>query len=149
MTQNEILEGNKLIAEFFTREKFFNHSIILHGFDEEEDLFFDSQLKFHSSWDWLMPVVEKIENLGNQTFRNLGVTSYSRFEIKHNHIKLYWSKEHKYQLFLEVIPKWMSDSSFGISKNQIRINITKEITKIEALWLAVVEFIKWYNLNNK
>lgn len=42
----EILEtttdGNKLIAEFM-------------GYKEPEG-------KFHSSWDWLMPVVEKIRN---------------------------------------------------------------------------------------
>jgi len=60
MSQQEILEGNILIAEFYAEEKFFNHSIILHGFSEDSDLFFDSQLKFHSSWDWLIPIVNKI-----------------------------------------------------------------------------------------
>lgn len=62
MTTEQILDGNKLIAEFFTGETFFNHSILIHGFSDESDLFFDSQLKFHSSWDWLMPVIGKISN---------------------------------------------------------------------------------------
>ena len=31
---------------------------------EEQDCCFIEDLKFHSSWDWLMPVVEKIERLG-------------------------------------------------------------------------------------
>lgn len=38
-------ENNKLIANFM--------------FEETMPI---NQLKYHSSWDWLMPVVEKIEN---------------------------------------------------------------------------------------
>ena len=41
MTPEEIIEGNKLIAEFLKIE----------------------EAKFHSSWDWLIPVVEKITSM--------------------------------------------------------------------------------------
>ena len=60
MTKEEILEGNKLIAEFmgFTVGEF--------GFQEPGEEWQQpfKHLKYHSSWDWLMPVVEKIETLG-------------------------------------------------------------------------------------
>ena len=31
---------------------------------DEQHFFLKKQLMFHSSWDWLMPVVQKIESLG-------------------------------------------------------------------------------------
>jgi hypothetical protein len=59
------IEGNKLITEFMGAKYdgrkymiFPDGRHIVHG-DE-----YDSDLKYHSSWDWLMPVVEKIEALG-------------------------------------------------------------------------------------
>lgn len=57
------LEGNKLIAEFL-------------GFKMINDLqistpngggAFLSELQYHTSWDWLMPVVEKIESLSTHS----------------------------------------------------------------------------------
>ena len=62
---DNIIENNKLIAEFLGFQ-----STSLGWFDNEEHLInvekdntFDD-LKFHSDWNWLMKVVEKIENLG-------------------------------------------------------------------------------------
>ena len=49
MNSIEILEGNKLIAEFLNQKLPSNSD-------------FDIYL-YHSSWDWLIPVVEKIESL--------------------------------------------------------------------------------------
>lgn len=51
---------NKLIAEFMD-----------HGFHNGRHRSFD-ELKYHESWDWLMPVVEKIESLGYWVNRNDG-----------------------------------------------------------------------------
>ena len=55
-TDINILEGNKLIAEFMGLE------IITDGIS-----WFDTNYKslgnYDSSWDWLMPAVEKIETL--------------------------------------------------------------------------------------
>jgi hypothetical protein len=61
----ETLENNKLIAEFMglvvsNREDY--HSSLHTNVD--------SDLKYHSSWDWLMPVVEKIETLGFKFEKN-------------------------------------------------------------------------------
>ena len=47
------IESNKLIAEFMGVE-FMEASL-------DGD---DFNLQFHTSWDWLMPVIEKIENDG-------------------------------------------------------------------------------------
>ncbi len=85
--QSTIEENNKLIAEFFG---------LKHGWwiSQEKPLtddkkqwwdidsktflgsrvYYNKDLKFHSSWDWLMPVVEKIESMGFW------------FNIKKNHV---------------------------------------------------------------
>lgn len=84
MIEQEIIEGNKLIAEFME----YKHSDILYD-EENEEYFFDTdhlvcvedievwessvddwtstlspeQMLFHSSWDWLMPCIGKISNV--------------------------------------------------------------------------------------
>ena len=49
-----MIDKNRLIAEFM-------------GLDQVDiDTWYDehNELKYHKSWDWLMPVIEKIETLG-------------------------------------------------------------------------------------
>lgn len=54
MEESQITENNKLIAEFMgTNTK--NPAFHKHGI---------KLCKYDSSWDWLMPVVDKIERLG-------------------------------------------------------------------------------------
>ena len=61
-------EGNKLIAEFMG-VRFMPDDEYIERLKEnrEEGVCFDlgrmeSELKYHTSWDWLIPVVEKINN---------------------------------------------------------------------------------------
>jgi hypothetical protein len=66
MTEQEILEGNKLIAEFMGYKYFPNNSLNgIKGVYEKEgkSLMLITDFTYHSSWDWLMPVVEKIGSL--------------------------------------------------------------------------------------
>ena len=65
-------EGNKLIAKFMevTNEisdlyylPQFGHYFNSYGNIEFNEVFRSTELKYHSSWDWLMPVVEKIETI--------------------------------------------------------------------------------------
>jgi hypothetical protein len=62
-------EGNKLIAEFMyptARKEYEAGDIdIEDGIFKKGCLIFNhlDLMKYHSSWDWLMPVVEKIEGL--------------------------------------------------------------------------------------
>ncbi len=65
------MKDNKLIAEFMgvkptilgdeiTYEMYGIIDCIEDGLDEQH-FFLEEELMFHTSWDWLMPVVEKIE----------------------------------------------------------------------------------------
>lgn len=125
MTQEEIIEGNKLIAEFMGAEFDMGHYHVTDSYTKPDGekvfkyqqgtAFYDvgqepsSQkggypitiIKYHTSWDWLMPVAKKV-------------------------IETYTGGMDVYSLYV-------SDS--------LRTAI------IEEVWASVVEFIKWYNEN--
>ena len=76
------MEENKLIAEFMefpthtdavddrTIAYYVGESIMHTDNTENEndcDVFHPDDMQFHTSWDWLMPVVEKIESLRDPT----------------------------------------------------------------------------------
>lgn len=88
--EKEIVNGNRIIAEFmgFESSPFKNsggqgYSVKLIGYPEEHSikmscsyygtlqenidrvLSWENRFFYHTSWDWLMPVVEKIEGIGN------------------------------------------------------------------------------------
>ena len=101
-------ENNQLIAEFmgFTQEKnigWYDNDMLMsqNVYDSQDGNCFD-ELLFHTSWDWLMPVVSKCREESN--------AEDSHWEA------IYYSLE-------------------GCD-----INVT---------YKAVVEFIKWYNEQNK
>lgn len=54
MTQEEIIEGNKLIAEFMDAKP--------SDYGKPWKKWMYSELEYHSSWDWLMPCIGKISN---------------------------------------------------------------------------------------
>lgn len=152
MMDKEIIEGNKLIAEFMGYENLrsskeyplyripdhsyemdneFGTTEIIDTFESNWDLCFDS------SWDWLMPVVEKI-GIQKMKVRVFGLLLSDEGEevnlicenfsianrwvtIKFEYFRRYYEKTYYYK----------EDKS----------------DKIESVWLAVVEFIKWYNKN--
>ena len=61
MTNEEILAGNKLIAEFIGGVLDSPQSKYYYFQDKGR---YETELKYHSSWEWIMPVVVKIESLG-------------------------------------------------------------------------------------
>lgn len=117
--KEEILEGNKLIAEFMGCE-------FGHGFwAGAGDYFFPgntataSELKYHSSWDWLMPVVEKIEKVGC--------------------VVQIWKSNAAGCKITKIGSRHEKPKSFTIEGNSL----------IEAVYETVVDFIKWHNTNQK
>jgi len=61
MTQEELHTDNKLIAEFMGLDSFKDSLASLHQGKINVDVDVYEQARYHSSWDWLMPVVQKIE----------------------------------------------------------------------------------------
>jgi hypothetical protein len=101
MTHQEIIYNNGLIAIFM---------------DNYQKLSYDPEFgRFHLQWDWLMPVVEKIEEMD----------VVASFQIEQPTIYIWKSSE---------------NSTF----KDIEIDIFKS-SKLEAVYKAVIEFIKWYN----
>jgi len=67
MTQEEIIKGNKLIAEFMGHKKAHKASSLYRNVTSinfmsgelQEFNYGENQLKYHLSFDWLMPVAKK------------------------------------------------------------------------------------------
>ena len=69
-------ENNKLIAEFMgaiIREKYGCEEVEVHDVVVTAPVW-DGDVRYNQSWDWLMPVVEKIESLGYGV--TIGMTDY-------------------------------------------------------------------------
>lgn len=71
----DIIEGNRLIAEFD------GYDIHMNGY------------QYHSSWDWLMPVVEKIHLLREVT----------EFSIRPGSTRIWLKKAHLFKALLILI----------------------------------------------
>ena len=72
----EIEENNKLIAEFMgLPTEVFKSGIVNYYFREfnSGSWYEEHELSYNVSWDWLMPVVEKIESLGYGVTIGMGV----------------------------------------------------------------------------
>lgn len=123
-------EMNLAIARFMGTKEDGNYIHIkgrLYGLSKS---LFPAQLRYHNSWDWIMPVVEKISTI---------------------HFPDYYSHT----------PKSEEDGdyadcayprTFGMRDKEgnymVRINASVLITQpkfIDAVYLAVYDFVEWYN----
>jgi len=110
------MENNKLIAEFM-------------GMEDYQEMGEYVTPNYHSSWDWLMSVVEKIRKVPSwdrDKFSTEVVIYGDKTSIKS---KGYGEKEH--------------------SKSFFNKSVRGKYNSIEPTHKAVIEFIKWYNLNKK
>jgi len=121
MIEEQILENNKLIAQFMgymPTSKEIGEQTFTHDTMEKGTVIWLSQFKYHSSWDWLMPVVEKIETEQGciiEMWLSLGKgCKINRLQSKSEGGILHFANE----------------------SNSL----------IEAVCQSVVEFIKWYNI---
>lgn len=128
--QEEIIEGNKLIAEFMGAKLAERNGelavFMLDNCPFPEYFRVTSHNKYHSSWDVLMPVVEKIEN---EIGKHYSVETY-RFLYGHH------LKGQRYYCIIH-------DAG-----DALQLEVQSD-SKIEAVWICVTEFIKWYNKNSK
>lgn len=136
--ESKVSEGNRLIAEFMgaefknvdyfgddriTEEIIFKEhpSYLINGtgrtFSNQDDL------RYHSSFDWLMPVVEKIQSIDITPPPN-----YKGYRIE------------------IVVQGYVKIEGFPMPT--IFKNVSIEGGLINALWAAVVQFIQWYNLQS-
>lgn len=84
MTQKEILRGNKLIGIFLgmkyindAPEDFPNGYYIPTNSDDTDIPLLVEDWYFHSSWDWLKPVIDKIANLYEEGIQQPNGTIYT------------------------------------------------------------------------
>jgi hypothetical protein len=116
----ETKEYNKMIGMFMGGKMIVEnyHGINIMKFPDGKtyDLF---GLKYHSSWDWIMKVVEKIEKIDRRITVHIG--------LKSTLITMYDKK---------------GDCLYSRS-------CIDENSKITATYKAVVEFIIWYNQQEK
>lgn len=110
MTVEEIIKANKMIAIFLGAkmivENYYGINIIKFPDESTKDLW---GLKYHKSWDWLMPVVDHISK----------------------------ELQGKFHLYNKYLLEDESREDFLVFRMET----------IEKLYIAVVEFIKWYNQN--
>lgn len=124
MEKETIVNGNRLIAEFMgavVNPKWQDETTYTYTIAPSESSSYHwtpDTMRYHESWEWLMPVVEKIESLEK--------VDYTILYAEHKNI---------YQF--EINLKYDTDSTFNV--------ITEN--KIESIYTCVVEFIEWYNKN--
>ena len=108
-------ELNSLIADFMGLRKCIKAEIA-HCYRIKDMAYAPSMMKYHTSWEWLMPVVEKIEYLGFDCLIGLNTCtiikngrSYNEFESTHI------------------------------------VNETSRISKIQGTCIDIGKFIEWHN----
>ena len=116
MRYEELIENNKLIAEFmgYTPNEYGVYQTP-HG------KYHLDHFSFHSSWDWLMPVVEKIE-------------------FEHDCLVIINSP-----LQVIITNKDIGQRETPLLDEVFEIEVSDRGTKRDCLYKAVVEFINEYN----
>jgi hypothetical protein len=113
--QKQITENNKLLAEFM------NHKPTFDVYIDDVLTTLERPIKnYNSDWNWLMEVVDKIENIVIQKL------SFS-FNIQKDRVSLFYSHINEPKKQIEMYFEW------------------GQKTKIANTYKIAVEFIKWYN----
>lgn len=126
MENDEIIEGNKLIAEFmggkFRKSKDKNTLNKYFDLKDKGYFYYENEIRYHTSWDWIMPVLEKIEQIGCIIEISYSLVCMCRICVI--------GKKHEKAFNI------INDNNGGLEP-------------IIAIYKSVVEFIKWYNQNTK
>jgi hypothetical protein len=126
MDEKIIIKNNELIAKFmggrftFIKPHTPNVEFKVHPRGDRNfnsSSFHPRHLSYHKSWDWLMPVVEKVESLDC----NVGIFTGMKNDS--------WCRIVRF-------------GKFGLGDKEIGI---KDNSRIISVFKAIIEFIKWYN----
>lgn len=125
MTDQERNDGNLLIAEFMGAVRhhngFWDGRTITMIFPDSK-ICISEQLQYDSDWGWIMPVLQKIEQIGLNT------------SVENNSCCIVWQGcENDYFYMLE----------------KFQTIYTQHEEKLMAAWIAVIEFINWFNKNKR
>ena len=144
MTKQEILEGNKLIATFMSDKFCTNFYVGMELYEEgwlrKSDKQYYNDLNYHCSWDWLMPVIDKIESLDIK-HKDYSFTIYPKCKFCGYYVEIFIfanfkSNPYYWKSYLGIDNKFHSHSNYCNSR-------------IEATYKVAIEFIEWYNNNKK
>lgn len=152
ITNSETIENNKLIAEFmgavckmedytkgnedYCKENGIDKWLIPiwsmpEGYNENKwgwGKYRLGRFEYHSSWDWLMPVVEKIETMNLTDKTNHLPEFFIMYDEREELKGWYWS--------ISIIKLFRKEC------------LGREKSRIDAVYSAVIEFIKWHNQQN-
>lgn len=140
-----IIEHNKMIAEFMGwRPSVIERDIKLYYFPNSETGEYANTckladlrgMKYHDSWDWLMPVVEKIETMPIPL-----TEKYKKGFLKNAteaNIEIYTLYDSR-----EEFKCWNFRVEFVMGKH-ICDNSERWATKLAATYQAAIKFLKWY-----
>lgn len=125
LTEEERIEGSHLISRFMDGKWYPKSKSLFARYSEAYEFndkvgFGIDQLKFHSSWDWIHTVIDKVNGLGKE----YNLTIFKTYLV----------------LTVEKGGKVYKDFSFAHSEY-----ITNDQTGKEAAFKLLVKFIKWYN----
>ena len=129
-----IIEGNKLIAEFMGGKhnggSYYNfyEGLQIQGLTEYQlpASWIETDLKYHTSWDWLMSVILKI---GEYKYIEDGQSAFNDYAF----VRSFGYKTDN------------GTYLFRINRQQV----FEGDTVISAAWFAICDFIKWYNQESK
>ena len=124
-----IAESNRLIADFMGWKINYENPNI------------DTTMKHHTEWNWLMPIVEKIEDLdlSEWMYKWEDLEDGMRYNFEGISIEIQ-NKRCWIYINLALDPmRTINEKTFNKEYN----------SKIEATYAAVVEFIEWYNERKK
>ena len=121
---------NELIAEFMGfkpyKEAWGGSGSFARTYNINGDILYGNEMKYNSSWDWLMPVVEKIKK-----------EHYFRFDIDSP-----GSVTKQQHTSVSIFQNWVGGGCTEVCE------IEGEDMK-STIYKAVVEFIHWYNQQPK
>lgn len=133
MSEGELIGNNKIIALFmgWKKDESGFYPIAQHQYDNKgyiidgEKGFYQGDRPlhiYHKSWDWLMPVIDKIESLG--------------FNFR---------MESKYEVTSDNESRILYMCDFD-NKEHI-INLACYTSKIDCVYGCIIKFIEWHKLN--